>query len=64
MTNNKCCECRQGEHPDYDDNIAFCDVRETDGRLVLRGHLCGEHQQAFADDGCKITILKNQKSID
>ena len=47
-----CCECQKGEHPNYDEEVRLLMVREPDtGRLVLRGYICGEHAEAFAQDG-------------
>ncbi len=47
-----CCECQKGEHPNYDEEVRLLMVREPDtGRLVVRGYICKEHAEAFAQDG-------------
>lgn len=48
----RCCECWAGEHPNYDDDVRFSDVRDRDsGQLRVRGYLCEEHRRMFIDDG-------------
>lgn len=52
----KCCECRKGEHEDYDNHVSLCMVRDPEsGKLILRGYICGEHFSAFRDDGYDVT---------
>jgi hypothetical protein len=53
----RCCECRAGEHANYDDDVRFVTVRDPDerNRFVLRGYVCGEHRVAFTDDGYRLT---------
>ncbi len=47
-----CCECRNGEHPNYDENIELVYVKDPDtSKLVKRGWMCAEHRQAYLDDG-------------
>ena len=51
-----CCDCRAGEHDNYDDDVALTTVREPDtGRLVKRAYLCGHHYTMYADDGYLLT---------
>ena len=47
----QCAECKAGEHEDYDDDIKMCAVRDPDTNRVTRKKLCGEHREAFAEDG-------------
>ena len=49
----RCHECRTGEHPNYDDDVRLCVVRDpsNQGRIILRACLCGEHRERFAADG-------------
>ena len=51
-TTKQCCECRAGEHDNYDNDVQFVVVRDPDIKgFTLRGYLCGEHRTAFEDDG-------------
>lgn len=55
----RCCECRKGEHDDYDDDIKFIVVVDPDrpNRFVCRGNVCGEHREAFESDGYTVRII-------
>ncbi len=51
----ECCECRKGEHENYTDDARLVVVRDPQtGKIVLRGYVCSEHEQAFRDDGYKV----------
>lgn len=51
----QCCQCRDGEHDNYDDDVVLVEARDPDdGKLRCRGYVCGEHRQMFDDDGYKI----------
>lgn len=51
----RCCECRAGEHDDYDDDVVLAVVQcPESGHLVRRGFLCGEHRAAYRDDGYRV----------
>lgn len=48
----QCCDCRDGEHDNYDDDVILTTVREPDtGRLLKRGYLCESHRIMYEDDG-------------
>ena len=52
---HRCCQCRAGEHDNYDDDVRLVVVRDPDtGWIRLRGYCCANHRVAFADDGYKI----------
>ena len=52
-----CCDCRDGEHENYDDDVRLTVVRDPDtGKLVKSAYLCGEHRSAYADDGYDVTV--------
>ena len=62
MEKNRCCECRNGEHENYDNDIFLVTVRDPDSkRIVLRGYLCGEHRGARLDDGYE--VLDNHSGV-
>ena len=53
-----CCDCRNGEHVNFDDDVRLTVVRDTDAnRIVKRGYLCSEHRTAYEMDGY-VLILK------
>jgi hypothetical protein len=53
-----CCECRNGDHENYDDDVRRTLVREPDHlKVVLNAYLCGEHRTAAADDGFVLDVL-------
>lgn len=48
----RCCDCRDGEHENYDDDLVLTTIKDPDtGKLVKRGYLCGSHRQIYDDDG-------------
>ena len=51
-TPGMCCECRGGEHEDYDGDVKMCYVRNPDTKKVIaKGKMCGEHRCMYEDDG-------------
>lgn len=51
-----CCECRDGEHENYDDDVKLVTVRSEDGKLRLRGYICASHWGMLAEDGYVIRV--------
>lgn len=52
MADKHCSDCKDGDHPDYDDNIRLVWVRDMDtNKLVKRSYMCAEHRQMYSDDG-------------
>ena len=50
--NAKCCECRAGEHEDYDEIVGLCVVKDPEnGKVVQRGYLCAGHVEIRTQDG-------------
>lgn len=48
----QCCDCRNGEHNNYDDNIKLVVVKDPDtNKIVRRGYMCEHHRIAYSDDG-------------
>ena len=55
MTTKRCADCRDGDHDNYDDNVALVFVRDPETKkMIKRANLCGEHRQMYADDGYEI----------
>jgi len=55
----QCCECRSGEHDNYDEDVQAAVVIDPDTRkIVKRGNLCGEHRVMFQFDGYTVTEQK------
>uniref|UniRef100_A0A6H2A427 Uncharacterized protein n=1 Tax=viral metagenome TaxID=1070528 RepID=A0A6H2A427_9ZZZZ len=53
--NNKCAECRNGEHEDYDNDIQLIYARDPETKKIIkRANLCGDHRQALKDDGYEV----------
>ena len=53
---NECCDCRDGEHEDYDDNVVLVIVSDPEtGRIVKKAKLCEEHRITYTDDGYRVT---------
>ena len=48
----RCCDCRDGEHENYDENIELVYVKNQDtNKFIKRGWLCREHRQMYEEDG-------------
>jgi hypothetical protein len=48
----QCCECRSGEHSNYDNDVRLTIVKYPDtNELYKRGYICGEHRAMFRGDG-------------
>jgi hypothetical protein len=55
--NKWCCECRAGEHDNYDEDVRLAVVRDPDSnRFKVRGYLCSDHRTMFRDDGYIVTL--------
>ncbi len=55
----RCNDCRDGDHENYDEDIQLAIITEPEnGRLVKRALLCGEHREAYADDGYDVVAVK------
>jgi hypothetical protein len=53
----RCADCRDGEHPDYDNDIRLVVVRDpSTNKIVKRSYMCGEHREAYAQDGYTLHI--------
>lgn len=50
---NKCAECRNGEHEDYQDDAKIVVIR-SDGQLAGRMKLCSEHIEMRLMDGYQV----------
>lgn len=48
----QCCDCRDGEHENYDEKLELCYVKNPEtGKMVKRGWLCQEHREMYRSDG-------------
>ncbi len=55
MKTRQCCDCRDGEHDNLDDDVLLVTFRDPESnRIVKRGYLCGEHRTMYLDDGYEI----------
>ena len=51
LNTRRCCDCRDGEHDNYDEDVRMTVVRDPDnGQLAKRGYLCEGHRTMYADD--------------
>lgn len=58
-TGKRCCECRKGDHPNYDNDVRLCFVRDPQTKkMQLRGYLCSEHREAALTDGYDVQLLE------
>ena len=49
---NRCKDCMDGEHDDYDNDIKYVDIVDPKSNLKLkRALLCSEHRQMYENDG-------------
>lgn len=52
MNLKRCCECADGEHENYDNDIKYVVVKDPDtGKVVVRGNMCSEHRSMYDSDG-------------
>jgi len=57
MNKTQCCECRDCEHENYDNDIKFTTViSPEENRIVKSGYMCCEHRTMFEIDGYNIYI--------
>ena len=53
-----CCDCRDGEHSNYDDDVHLSLVRDPEtNALTRRGYLCERHREMYAEDGYDVRLL-------
>jgi hypothetical protein len=63
LVGKRCCECRSSEHPDYDDLLGLCIVKDPDtNKIVQRGYLCLGHVEIRTMDGYDVYF--NGKKIE
>ena len=54
----QCCDCRDGEHENYDDDVVLVVVRDSDtGKMRKRGYICDEHREMYLVDGYSVTEI-------
>lgn len=52
---NRCADCRDGEHDNIDDDVLLVYVRDPDaGRMLKRAYLCAEHRYMYEADGYEV----------
>lgn len=53
----RCADCRDGEHPNYDDDVRLVVVRDPDTKkLVKRSYMCELHRTQYMDDGYEVIL--------
>lgn len=51
-TTKRCAECRDGEHPNYDNHVVLVKILQPDSHIcVKRAYLCLEHRRMYLSDG-------------
>ena len=52
---NRCADCRDGEHEDYDLDVELVIVKEEgSGRWIKRAWLCKDHRDMYEGDGFEV----------
>lgn len=47
-----CCDCRNGEHSNYDNDVQLVVIKDPDtNKIIRRGYMCERHRIAYSDDG-------------
>jgi hypothetical protein len=55
----QCCDCRDGEHDNYDEDVRLVVVRDPDtGRILKRAYLCGDHRAMYRADGYVVSTRR------
>jgi len=55
MKKMRCADCRNGDHPDYDDDVRLVYMRDPETKkIVKRAYLCKEHRDMYLDDGYEV----------
>lgn len=50
-----CCDCRDGEHENYDNDIILVFIQDPDtGKMIKRGYVCQEHRIMYRDNGYRV----------
>jgi hypothetical protein len=56
MITKQCASCRDGEHDNYDEDIHLVYIRDpSTKKIIKRAYLCGEHREAYLNDGYEVT---------
>lgn len=53
--NKICCDCNDGEHENYDDDVQLVAVIDPDTRKEFKkGFMCNEHREMYLSDGYRL----------
>jgi hypothetical protein len=54
-TQKQCCECQDGEHENYNDDVRYVVIRDPDTKKIYRsGYICMDHIYSLEDLGYKV----------
>lgn len=54
----RCADCRDGEHPNYDDNVDMVTVKDPESKKIIkRSYMCNEHVFMYLDDGYEVKLV-------
>ena len=54
----RCADCRDGEHDNYDDDVLMIIVRDLGtGEVVKRSYMCESHREQYLMDGYDVRVL-------
>lgn len=51
-----CCDCRFGEHDNYDDRVKMVTVQDPETGRSVRDYLCEHHREMYAVAGYTVTL--------
>lgn len=55
MNIRQCCDCQDGEHDNYDDDVKSVVIRDPDTNQVeKRGFVCWHHRAMYEMDGYEV----------
>jgi len=58
MPKGRCCECADGEHENFDEDVRLTIVRdpEINSVCIKVGWMCSEHRDMYEIDGYDLTV--------
>ena len=57
-----CCDCRDGEHENIDDDVQLVIIRDPEtNKMLKRGYVCREHRRMYDLDGYEIKYYLQKK---
>lgn len=53
----QCCECRDGEHDNIDEDVRLVVIIDPDTKkLYRRGYMCWHHRECYDMDGFRVEV--------